>query len=121
MGCAWSGTGRRDRGRRRAAIAELGREVREVKLTCEDIQSGETEGIVVDVAIHPHICALHETHVYGEEHAARPSILNLGRADEAVEVGDCRRLGATFPYLASARPGASNPEPSATAEPTAAV
>lgn len=69
-------------------VVDLGCEIREVKLTFKDIQSDEAEGIVVDFAIYPNICALHEAHVYIEEQAARPGTLNLGRADEAVEVGD---------------------------------
>lgn len=73
-------------------VVDLRREGIEVKLTYIDIQSDKAEGVVMDLAIYANIRALHEPHVCVEEQTAGSCSLDLGGGDEAVEVGDGRRL-----------------------------
>lgn len=77
-------------------VVDLRREVGEVKLTLKDIQSDKAEGVVMDLAVYTDIFALHEAHVGIEEQAIGPGALDLGRADEAIEVGDCRGFLAAW-------------------------
>ena len=65
----------------------LRREVVKVKLTFIDVESDKAEGTLVDAAIHADIGALHEAHVNIEEQTARSGALDLGSANEAIEVG----------------------------------
>jgi len=73
-------------------IVDLRREGIEVKLTYKDIQSDKAEGVVMDSAIYANIRALHEPHVRIEEQTTRSRTLDFGGGDEAIEVGDGRRL-----------------------------
>ena len=73
-------------------IVDLRREGIEVKLTYKDIQSDKAEGVVMDLPIDANVRALHEPHVRVEEQTVGSCALDFGGGDEAIEVGDGRRL-----------------------------
>lgn len=76
----------------RIEVVKLRCEVGEVKLTSVQIQSDKAEGALVYSAVYANIDALHEAHVDIEQQTSGSSALNLGGADEPVEIGDARRL-----------------------------
>lgn len=82
----------------RVEIVDLRREVLKVELTFVDVQSDKAECALVNQPIDADIDALHEAHIHVEEQPARAiarsSSLDLGGADEAVEVVNGRRLFA---------------------------
>ena len=73
-------------------IVDLRREGIEVKLTYKDVQSDKAERVVMDLPIDANVRALHEPHVRVEEQTTRSCALDFGGGDEAIEVGDGRRL-----------------------------
>lgn len=122
---------------------DLGAEVVEVKLTSIEVKSNESERSFVYRAVLADIDATHEAHVRVEKEGLTlgpvgvrrgPRALNIGDAEEAVEIGyrrriDAgaeedqreisppnvvgvgRRLGGRVRGLANAEPGASRPAP----------
>lgn len=72
----------------RVEIVDLCREVVKVKLTFVDIQSDKAECVVMHHSIHADIRALHEPHIDVKEQSTGSGALNLGSADEAIEVCD---------------------------------
>lgn len=58
----------------------------------EHVQSDEPEGMLVDLPIDADILPLHKPHIRVEDLTASHLALNLGRAQQTVEVGNRRRL-----------------------------
>src|SRR5579859_4178069 len=75
----------------RVEVMDLRREGVEVKLTSVEIQSDKAEGALVYSAVYADIDALHKAHVDIEQQTSGSCALNLGGADEPVEIGDARR------------------------------
>jgi hypothetical protein len=69
-----------------------------VELTCVDVESDEGEGALVNATVHPLVDSLHKTqvHVPGESVAAAVGAgsLEVGHADETVEIVDATRIAA---------------------------
>src|SRR5207248_1361492 len=90
-------------GEARVEVMGLSREVDKVKLTLKGVHSDLGKGAVVESSIHSSVDPLHEAEVRIEEErrcgtrrgvCRRPGALDLGDADEAVEIGDLVRLVA---------------------------
>jgi hypothetical protein len=74
--------------------------------TIIEVQSDKAKGALVVFAIHPDVLTAHEAHVGVEDEPAAPGPPDIGHANEAVEIGDGRRLLPRTQEMNSKRPNA---------------